>query len=85
MTSSLWDEFRGLGLRMSPEELARVNLWRQQKYQANTKPPLLASPGLVIKEVGVNREGYWRSADFTTQIADAMDCIECLYGDVQVF
>ena len=84
MTSALFDEFRGLGFKMAHEELDLVNVWREQMYQDKPKPVLTASPGLIIKEVGQHREGYWKSEDFNLQINDFMDCVECLYGDIQV-
>jgi hypothetical protein len=80
MVSAFWDEWRGIGFRMTPEELAKVNEWRA----GEKKSRLQHSPGLIFFEYGKNKGGMWDGAKFQDQVEDLVDAFEVLYPGMQL-
>lgn len=83
MCSGFVDEFRGFGLPLTADELAKVNAWRAARY-GGLKTPLAGSPGVRFLDNGKNKEGYWTYEHFREQVEDVLDVIECLYPHFQV-
>ena len=83
MVSAFWDEFRGFGLDLTDEEIAKVNLSRLPNQDL---PQISAgeSPGMVLFQYGKNKDGYWDGAMFQVQCIDIMNVLEVLYPTMQI-
>lgn len=57
MISAVFCEFRGFGLPLSPEEVAKINA---ERAMSNVLPPILPleSPGLIFFQFGKGKEGF---------------------------
>ena len=84
MASYFIDEEFGMGLPISDDQLARVNVYRRNRADGGDITPLDISPGRRYLEYGKNRDGYWGYEDIAKQVNDVIDMYETLRPDRQV-
>ncbi|KAI2489045.1 hypothetical protein MHU86_25554 [Fragilaria crotonensis] len=84
----------GFGRPLTEDELARINLHRQQSRATYTdthaameilgtinKVALTESPFVKYLFIGANNEGYWNSFYMSLQLEDVVDCLQVLYPE----
>lgn len=80
MVSAVQDEHRGFGLKLSDDELMKVNEYRK----LHQREALPESPGICFLKYGKNRDGYWDYEQFEKQAIAVLDVIEALHENHQV-
>ena len=92
MISGIVSQEFGFGMKLSEEDLQKVNDYRRQKHYSDVlaatekrgtsaKQPLQNSPFVVEFEYGINAEGYWTYDHMVLQLEDCVDVIKVLYPD----
>ena len=92
MISALQCREFGFGLKLSDEEMAAVNFYREGKEFTNKeaakakrgnskKAPLTLSPFVIEFEYGANGDGYWVYEHMVLQVEDCVDCLTVLYPE----
>ncbi|KAI2495738.1 hypothetical protein MHU86_18762 [Fragilaria crotonensis] len=84
----------GFGRPLTEDELARINLHRQQSRATYTdthaameilgtinKVALTESPFVKYLFIRANNEGYWNSFYMSLQLEDVVDCLQVLYPE----
>jgi hypothetical protein len=90
MVSGIVSREFGFGLKVSYEDLQKVNKYRANKSYSDvlaamekrdtaTKQPLETSPFIVEFEYGANAEGYWTYDHMVLQFEDCVDVLMVLY------
>ncbi len=92
MVSGIVSREFGFGLKVSHEDLQKVNKYRANKSYSDvlaamekrgtaTKQPLETSPFIVEFEYGANAEGYWTYDHMVLQFEDFVDVFMALYPE----
>jgi hypothetical protein len=92
MISAFQSREFGFGMKITEEDLARINRYREGKEYIDvdsaktkcgttTKAPLTSSPFVVEFEYGANAEGYWVYEHMVLQVEDCVDCLKVLYPE----
>jgi hypothetical protein len=94
MLSSFVSREFGYSMTLSPEELEKVNEYREgQSYSdenaaivkngSRIKPKLTKSPFVQTLEYGANAGGYWNYDSMNLQLEDCIDYMTALYPHIQ--
>jgi hypothetical protein len=92
MVSSIVSREFGFGLKVSHEDLQKVNEYRANKSYSDmlatmekrgtaTKQPSEPSPFIVEFKYGANAEGYWTYDHMVLQFEDCVDVLMVLYPE----
>jgi hypothetical protein len=92
MVSGIVSREFGFGLKLSHEDLQKVNEYREGKDYSDVlaamekrgtvkKQPLQSSPFVVEFEYGANAEGYWTYDHMVLQFEDCVDVVTVLYPE----
>jgi hypothetical protein len=92
MVSGIVSRTFGFGLKLSHEDLQKVNKYRENKEYSDAlaamdkrgtvkKQPLQSSPFVVKFEYGANAEGYWTYDHMVLQFEDCVYVVKVLYPE----
>ena len=95
MLSSFTSREFGYGMKISPQQLRRINEERKGKYYSDTesakkkkgsskKNELTSSPFVRWLEYGANLNGYWSYEDMSMQMEDFIDCLHVLHPQFHI-
>ena len=80
MVSLILSLFLGAGYVLNPEQLRLINLHRATKGRG----ALEESPGLLLMEIGKNKEGYFSNEEYVEQMQGIVDCHNALFPSYQI-
>ena len=94
MISAFQSREFGFGLKISDEDLNRVNEWRRGQHYldesaakakrgTSEKKDLPSSPFVFEFEYGASNEGYWCYEHMVLQLEDCVDCLKVLFPQFQ--
>ena len=92
MVSGIVSRECGFGLKLSHEDLQKVNQYRENKEYSDVlaatnkrgtvnKQPLKSPPFVVEFKYGANAEGYWTYNHIVLKLKDCIDVVKVLYLD----